>query len=153
MKRRTINLSAGDDIEWARETGTRAAFAEGVVVEGPGYDRVFVSGLTASEPDLDVGDQTRDVLERIEGDIEAVGGGMDDVVRVRVYVANPHLTRENFRAIHEARGEFFEPESYPASTLVEVSGLIRDGRHVEIDAEAIVPADGWEVEPLDVGGG
>lgn len=153
MRRRTVNLSAGDDIEWARETDTRAAFAEAVVVEGPGYDRVFVSGLTASEPDLDVGDQTRDVLERIEANLDAAGGGMADVVRVRVYVASPHLTRDTFRQIHEARGEFFEPESYPASTLVEVSGLIRDGRHVEIDAEAIVPADDWEVQTIDVGDG
>ena len=76
---------------------------------------------------------------------------MTDVVRVRVYVDEPALTEANFQAIHEARGEFFEPSHFPASTLVEVSNLIRDGVLVEIDAEAVIPDDDWDVEVLPPG--
>jgi hypothetical protein len=32
--------------------------------------------------------------------------------------------------------------------LAEVSGLVREGKLVEVDAEAVVPDDGWEVETL-----
>jgi enamine deaminase RidA (YjgF/YER057c/UK114 family) len=59
-------------------------------------------------------------------------------------VAAPALTQANFEAIHASRREFFDPGSYPASTLVEIEDLIRDGRLIEIDADAVVPHDGWE---------
>lgn len=149
MKRRTINLRAGDDMEWAEATETTTAFAEAVVTETPGYDRVFISGLTARAPDLAIGPQTRDILEQIESNLDVAGGTMQDVVRVRVYVEEPYLTREHFQAIHEARGEFFAPDAYPASTLVEVSGLIRAGRHIEIDADAIIPKEPWRLDTVD----
>lgn len=148
MRKTILNPAAGERIGYTRETDTEPAYAEGVVVAAEGYQRVFLAGLTSRDPDLDVGGQTRDVLEQIRADLERVGGTMDDVVRVRVYVAEPHLDEGNFRAIHEARGEFFDRQHYPASTLVEVSGLVREGKLVEIDAEAVVPDDGWDVETL-----
>lgn len=149
MNRQTINVTAGDDMAWAAETDTTAAFAEAVAIETPDYTRVHVSGLTARTPGLGIGDQTRDILEQIESNLTTVSGSIDDVVRVRVYVEEPALTPPHFRAIHEARGEFFDPDQYPASTLVEVSGLIREGRQVEIDAEAIIPNTPWHTEVVD----
>jgi enamine deaminase RidA (YjgF/YER057c/UK114 family) len=148
MRKTIVNPAAGERIGYAQGTDTEPAYAEGVVVSADGYDRVFLAGLTSRDSDLDAYGQTRDVLEQMRADLDRVGGAMDDVVRVRVYVAEPHLDDENFRAIHEARGEFFDPEHYPASTLVEVSGLVREGKLVEVDAEAVVPDDGWEVETL-----
>lgn len=149
MKKTIINPAAGDRIGYAQATDTEPAYAEGVVVETPEYQRVFLSGLTSRDPDLDVKGQTKDTLEQVEANLEAVGGSMDDVVRVRVYVREPYLTEENFQAIHEARGGFFDSEHYPASTLVEVSDLVREGKLVEIDSEAVIPKDEWEVETLD----
>lgn len=149
MRKRLINPGAGSAIGYAQRTDTEAAYAEGVVVETPEYDRVFLAGLTSRDPELDVKGQTRDVLEQMANDLEKAGGTMDDVVRVRVYVAEPHLNEENFQAIHEARGEFFDADHYPASTLVEVSDLVREGKLVEIDSEAIVPKDGWDADVLD----
>jgi len=146
MRKRILNPDAGQRIGYARETDTEPAYAEGVVVETPGYKRVFLSGLTSRDPALDMYGQTRDVLEQVRDDLAAVGGSIEDVVRVRVYVPEPHLDRGGFRAIHEARGEFFEAAHYPASTLVEVADLVREGKLIEIDSEAVVPADGWEVE-------
>ncbi len=149
MRKTIINPEAGERIGYTEGTETEPAYSEGVVVEMREYKRVFLAGLTARDPELEMGDQTRDVLEQIEADLHAVGGTMDDVVRVRVYVPEPHLTEENFSAIHDARGEFFDEEHYPASTLVEVANLVREGKLIEIDSEAIVPNDGWVVEPIE----
>lgn len=139
MRRHSLTPTAGDEL-----SESKTAYAECVVVEHHDHDRVHVSGVTSDEPHDDIGDQTRDVLDQIEEIVDGAGGTMDDVVRVRVYVESPALTQENFDAIHEARREFFDPGSYPASTLVEVEGLIREGRLIEIDADAVVPDEGWE---------
>jgi enamine deaminase RidA (YjgF/YER057c/UK114 family) len=139
MRKHSLTPTAGDDI-----SDSETAYAECVVVEHHDHDRVHVSGVTSNEPHDDMGDQTRDVLGQIEEIVDGAGGEMSDVVRVRVYVESPALTQANFDAIHDARREFFDPGSYPASTLVEVEGLIREGRLIEIDADAVVPNDGWE---------
>lgn len=139
MRRHSLTPTAGDDL-----SDSETAYAECVVVEHHDHDRVHVSGVTSNEPHDDMGDQTRDVLEQIEEIVDGAGGTMSDVVRVRVYVESPALTQANFDAIHAARREFFDPGSYPASTLVEVEGLIREGRLIEIDADAVVPHEGWE---------
>lgn len=138
MVNRTVILpDAGDDLRDSDDAGT--AYAECVAVETGEYVRVFVSGMTSETAADDIGEQTRDVLRRIERALADVGGEMSDLVRVRVYVESPNLTQENFEKIHAARNEVFEAETYPTSTLVEVAGLIREGRTIEIDADAVVP--------------
>lgn len=140
MVERTVLLpGAGNDL--LESDGSETAYAECVAVETEECVRVFVSGMTSETAADDIGEQTRDVLSRIEGTLAEVGGEMSDLVRVRVYVEEPHLTQENFEKIHAARGDFFDAETYPASTLVGVSSLIREGRVVEIDADAVVPTD------------
>lgn len=139
MERVITGPGAGDDLGAA---GT--AYAESVAVAHDGYTRVYVSGLTSETDEPDVGEQTRDILRQIRAVISGHGGDLTDVVRVRVYVASPFLTQSNFDAIHAARRDFFDAETLPASTLVEVSGLIREGRRIEIDADAVVPAAGWD---------
>ena len=61
---------------------------------------------------------------------------MDDVVRVRVYVTQ--LDQPSLKEIHEVRSGYFRPGHYPASTLVRVDQLIRDGALIEIDADAVI---------------
>lgn len=139
MEKVITGPGAGDDLG---EGGT--AYAETVAVEHPGHTRVHVSGLTSETDRPDMGAQTRDVLDQVRAAVGDHGGDLSDVVRVRVYVASPHLTQANFEAIHEARRDAFEADQLPASTLVEVAGLIREGRLIEIDADAVIPADGWE---------
>lgn len=139
MQKRITGPGAGDDLD---ESGT--AYAETVAVRHDAYTQVYVSGMTSETDVAAVGAQTRDVLEQLRAAVADHGGRMADVVRVRVYVASPHLTQENFEAIHAARRDYFEADDLPASTLVEVSDLIRPGRKIEIDADAVVPADGWD---------
>lgn len=129
----------------AEGTGDQLVHSKGVRMDFPGYAWVFLSGFAAADEEMrpvGVGDirvQTRHVLEQMKAELEAQGGGMDDIVRVRVYVAG--FTDERFRAIHEERAKFFSKEHYPASTLVEVKRLVLPELLIEIDSEAIILQD------------
>jgi reactive intermediate/imine deaminase len=100
---------------------------------------VFVSGQVSKNPKGEVvgkGDiraQTRQCIENLKHVLEAGGATLDNVVKVTIYVTD----MENLRAIHEVRAEYFK-EKYPASTLVEVSGLATQGCMIEIEAIAII---------------
>ena len=48
--------------------------------------------------------------------------------------------RPSIAVIHDVRSEFWTEGKYPASTLVRVDQLIRDGALIEIDADAVLPA-------------
>lgn len=141
MRKTVLNPDAGDELVADVEGVSETAYAGGVTVSYPGHDRVHVSGVTPTETvDESVAAQTREVLETIERLLESQDGSMDDVVRVRVFVEDTVDT--DFGAVHAARGEFFDREQFPASTLVEVDQLLRG--NVEIEADAVIPADGWE---------
>ena len=114
-----------------RDIGTNWAFFEGsevkelihsgaVVVETNDVKFVYLSGRTATD-----------------GALELAGGTIDDIVRMRVYVTPP-FSKELFAKIHEVRAEFFNKAHYPASTLVVVYQLAREGAMIEIDADAVI---------------
>jgi 2-iminobutanoate/2-iminopropanoate deaminase len=75
-------------------------------------------------------------LENIKRVLGQEGGTMDDIVRVRVYVTQ--IDQQAIRDIHAVRSAYFTPGRYPASTLVRVDQLIRDGALIEIDADAVI---------------
>lgn len=54
----------------------------------------------------------------------------------RVYVTQ--LDQASLREIHEVRQTYFTGGRCPASTLVRVDQLIREGAVIEIDADAVV---------------
>ncbi|MSY17739.1 MAG: RidA family protein [Actinobacteria bacterium] len=105
---------------------------------------MYLSGRTATDGDTDVlvglGDikaQTKQVLINLLAALELAGGTIDDIVRMRVYVTPP-FSKELFAKIHEVRAEFFNKAHYPASTLVVVYQLAREGAMIEIDADAVI---------------
>jgi 2-iminobutanoate/2-iminopropanoate deaminase len=81
-------------------------------------------------------EQTRQVLDNLKAVLEHEGGSLDDVVRVRVYVTQ--LDQQSLRDVHEVRSSYFRQGRYPASTLVRVDQLVRDGALIEIDADAVL---------------
>lgn len=104
--------------------------------------RLHISGQVAFDAEgniVGIGDiraQTRQVLDNIRTILEAAGGTMADIAQVVVYVTDmSHLA-----AIHEVRAEYFE-RPYPASTLVQVSALVRPELLIEISAIAVIPKD------------
>jgi 2-iminobutanoate/2-iminopropanoate deaminase len=82
----------------------------------------------------DIAGQTRQVLVNLRAILESVGGRLDDIVSVVVYVTD----LSGLKRIHEVRAEFFTPP-YPASTLVQVSGLVKPEYLIEIAAVASIP--------------
>ena len=101
-------------------------------------DRIFVSGTTATNGADEVvcpGDaagQTTFILDKIAASLAALGAGLEDVVRTRVFLRDA----AQCEAVSRAHGRYFG-DIRPANTLLEVSRLIGD-YEVEIEAEAVV---------------
>ncbi|RST85724.1 aldo/keto reductase [Aquibium carbonis] len=101
-------------------------------------ERILVSGTTATHganrcvAPGDPGAQTTYILDKVAASLNALGGGMEDVVRTRIYVRDA----SKWEPVSRAHGRVFG-EVLPANTLVEVSNLVGD-YEVEIEAEAIV---------------
>ena len=114
------------------------AFSAGV--EAPAGRTIYVSGQVSMDAEGNVvgeGDiklQTETVLGHVKSVLETAGGGMDDVVKVTVFIRDMELYDE----IHEVRRRYFQ-EPYPASSMVEVSALIDPRLLIEIEAVAVVP--------------
>ena len=103
--------------------------------------KVYVSGTTATDDAGNVvgpGDpyaQAKQILRNIERALRAAGAELRHVYRTRMYVTDI----AHWREIGTAHGEVFA-DVRPATTMVEVSGLIHDEMLVEIEAEAEIPA-------------
>jgi 2-iminobutanoate/2-iminopropanoate deaminase len=113
------------------------AFSAGT--EAPAGRTIYVSGQVSMDVEGNVvgeGDvkcQTETVLEHVRTVLEEAGGGMEDVVKVTVFITDMGLYDE----IHEVRRRYFE-EPYPASSMVEVSALIDPRLLIEIEAVAVI---------------
>src|SRR5262249_42708825 len=100
---------------------------------------VFVSGCVASDEDgktvggSDIVAQTRQVHENIKRCLAAAGATFADVCKVTVFLRNV-ADREK---VNTVRKEYFGAHR-PASTLIEISRLVRDDLLIEIEATAVV---------------
>jgi enamine deaminase RidA (YjgF/YER057c/UK114 family) len=104
------------------------------IVDG---DTCWVSGTTDAGPgggSLHPGDaqaQARASWAIIERALGEAGFALDDVVRTRMYV----VSMDDAAAVGEVHGEVFG-EIRPASTMVQVAGLVHPSLLVEVEAEA-----------------
>lgn len=121
------------------------AYADAVVVEGPSVRHIYCSGKTGvlatngegNDLPAGVAEQLRQALENLRAVLRSAGADMTDIVRVRVYVVPP-ITHEVLADIHRVRLQYFPQASLPASTLLGVTSLAREGALVEVDADAVV---------------
>jgi enamine deaminase RidA (YjgF/YER057c/UK114 family) len=130
----------GRGIDALKGSTIPAVFCDAVRVQLKECVMLFVSGKLGVKPDGTLGrtmrEQTQQVLENIRELLQHQGATMDDIVRVRVYVTQ--VDAASLRDIHEVRSKFWTAGKYPASTLVRVDQLVRDGALIEIDADAVV---------------
>ena len=130
MKNRK-NISSG--AKWESLVGYSRAVKIGNIIE--------VSGTTAVDGDEvmfpgDAYNQTQYILLKIEQALKDAGAEITDVVRTRIFVTD----MSHWKDIGRAHGEFFS-EIRPASTMVEIYALIKEGLLVEIEATAILQED------------
>ncbi len=98
---------------------------------------LFLSGFTAGNTPAQSGDiveQTEAILDQIKGILDAEGAAFKDVVKVVVYVTELDKLQE----IHDVRFRYFG-DTLPASTLVQVSALVRPELKIEIEAVVALP--------------
>ena len=118
----------------------------GVVTEHGDHTRVVLSGVTSQEDGLEA--QVRDALRFVERALSDAGGTFDDVVTTQWYVETDHLDRETQATIHEVRAEFFEAPHYPASTMVGVASVLGEDSVFELEVEAEIPDEDWQVDAI-----
>lgn len=104
-------------------------------------DQIHVSGTAAVMPDgapppNGAYAQTRRCLEIILDALGELGARPEHVVRTRVYITSS----DDWPEIGRAHGEVFG-EVRPASAMLVITGLLDPRFLVEIEADAVVPAD------------
>jgi len=101
-----------------------------IEVSGTTANRVGHEPAGGNDPYL----QAKDILNTIGRALEACGATFADVIRTRVFLVRV----ADWEAVGRAHNEIFR-ELRPASTFVEVSGLLAPDLLVEIEATAILP--------------
>lgn len=112
------------------------------VVTARGGKTVYVAGQVAQDEKGELqgrGDlkaQTQRVFENLRIALQAAGAGFDDVVRLNTYVVA--YRPDMIDTLRSVRSAFMGDVAVPASTLVGVQALAREGFLIEIEAIAVV---------------
>jgi len=99
---------------------------------------LFLSGQIPLDPKTgelvkgDIRQQTKQVLENIKGVLESQKLGMENVVKVTLFLKDIG----NFNQVNEVYATYFQ-SSFPARSTVEVAKLPRDAE-IEIEAIALI---------------
>jgi 2-iminobutanoate/2-iminopropanoate deaminase len=120
--------------------GMKVAFSNAMAIDLFRAKRmIWVSGQIAfDEKEQFIGKgnirvQTEQCLKNIQRALQKLGGSMDDVVQVTVFVKEMSGLKE----IHDIRLKYFQ-DPYPTSTLVEVKGFVHPDALIEINAVALI---------------
>ena len=95
---------------------------------------LFLSGQIPLDPatgqlvEGDIVAQSRRVFDNLKAVCTAAGAGLDNIVRVGIYLVD----LGDFAAVNAVMAEYFQAP-YPARSTIEVSGLPR-GARIEVDA-------------------
>lgn len=99
------------------------------VVEAGGF--VFLSGVVARDPAGDIGAQTRDVLDQIDGLLAKARASKKDLVSANIWLSDIGMIAQ----MNEAWDAWLDKEHAPVRATVE-SKLARPDLLVEIQVQA-----------------
>ena len=123
------NYSSG--AKWEDIVGYSRAVKIGNTVEVTGTVAVDDSGAVVGNDNAY--EQTKFILQKIEGVLNRAGASMKDVVRTRMFVTDISRWEE----YGKAHGEFFS-KIKPCTTMIEIKALIDPAYLIEIEATAIL---------------
>jgi enamine deaminase RidA (YjgF/YER057c/UK114 family) len=76
------------------------------------------------------------VFENLKAAVESVGGHMENIVKLNGYLTD---IRVQLPILREIRDKYVNTAAPPASTMLEIQKLAREGALIEIEAVAILP--------------
>lgn len=124
---------------WPRPRG----YSDGIAVAGTA---VYVAGQIGWNErrelvSADFAEQAAQALRNVVAVLQAAGARPQHLVRLTWYVTSKHEYAGARERVGAAYREIVGAH-YPAMTLVQVAALLEDGALVEIEATAVVPAEG-----------
>jgi enamine deaminase RidA (YjgF/YER057c/UK114 family) len=129
-----------ESIPFGGAMGMKVAFCNALAIDvSKAKKMIWVSGqLSLDEREKlickgNMGGQTEQCIKNIESALKKLGGSLDDVVQVTVFVKD----MKNLKTIHDVRLKYFK-EPYPTSTLVEVTRFVNPDALIEINAVAVL---------------
>jgi len=111
--------------------GFSRAVRVGAIVAVAGTAPIGPDGKTV---DGDAAAQARRCLTIAREALAEAGANIEDVIRTRTYLT--HV--EDWQAVAAVHGEFFG-DVRPASTMLQIQGLLDPDWRVEIEVDAVVP--------------
>ena len=132
MMRNRQRVFTGSPYE--NKIGVCRAVRDGRFIAVTGTAPLGADGKTVGKGDAAA--QARRCLEIIESALKELGSGLADVIRTRIFLT----CIQDWQTVADVHGEFFRG-IHPATTVVQVVSFIDPDWLIEVEADAIVPAD------------
>ena len=131
----TARRKIASETPWEAAAGYSRAVAAG--------DNIWVSGCTSTVDgevvhEGDPFEQTAQAIRNVAWALEQLDSSLEDVVRTRIFVTDISRWEDYGRAHAQAFGEIM-----PATSMVQVAGLIDPRMMVEVEAIAYKTGSGW----------
>ena len=122
-------------------------YTQVVAVEDRAVTTLYVSGQVGTGDDLQA--HAESAFAGVAEQLAAAGASMADVVKIRIYVTD--FAPDDYEVISAARLAAFPDDAWPVSTMLGVNALASEEFRVEIEATAVVAAQGADFELTRLG--
>lgn len=121
-------------------SGLKYGFSQ--IVTSVGGRTVYLSGQTPFNAQEQIvgttrSQQMRQALRNIQSAMEAIGGSLQDIVSLRIYMVD-YKPDEEIDVIVDGLKEFFTDGNPPATTWIGISALAVKDFLIEIEATAVL---------------
>ena len=125
-----------ESIPFGDQMNMKVAFSTAIAVEiVPGKKMAWISGVIDFDEkgERNMEQQTEKVILGLKETMEKLGGTLDDIVEVTIFVKE----MSSLADVHRVRLKYFN-EPFPASTLVQVTEFVNPNALIEINAHAVI---------------